>query len=48
MILKLTDSFKEELREKSDVEVKVSMLNINSVGGEKNWKNEVLDKTDNL
>ncbi len=29
VILKLTDSFKEELREKSDVEVKVSMLNIN-------------------
>ena len=29
VILKLTDSFKAELREKSDVEVKVSMLNIN-------------------
>ncbi len=29
VILKLSDSFKEELREQSDVEVKVSMLNIN-------------------
>ena len=29
VILRLTDSFREELREKSDVEVKVRMLNIN-------------------